>query len=77
MAAVSGASELYRSDDGGQDWSTVYSVPGGPSLTDLGFTTATRGTVVVGGREVPLGHGTPSQLLVSTDGGASWRKLLT
>jgi len=69
IAASSGASELYRSADGGRTWSTVYqdNGSGGALLNDLGFTTPSRGTVILaagGGR---------SRLLMTTDAGVTWK----
>jgi hypothetical protein len=71
VSAASGASWLYRSTDGGATWTTAVTFgDGGMGFNDLGFTTSTQGVVI---------HGVPgppsnvvSQLLMTTDGGASW-----
>ncbi|HMK62558.1 MAG TPA: hypothetical protein VK386_02970, partial [Acidimicrobiales bacterium] len=57
--------------DGGTSWTTAETYDdGGIGFNDLGFTTSTQGVVI---------HGVPgppanvvSQLLMTTDGGASW-----
>lgn len=72
VSAASGASWLYRSTDGGATWTTAETyTDGGIGFNDLGFTTATQG-VVVHGLPGPPGN-YASQLLISTDGGASWQ----
>ncbi len=71
VSAASGASWLYRSTDGGATWTTADTFnDGGIGFNDLGFTTSTQAVVI---------HGVPgppsnvvSQLLMTTDGGASW-----
>ena len=74
VAAESGASFLYYSADGGTRWSTAYQADdGGAGFNDLGFTTTTDGVVVHG----PVytngnSYGMPGQLLLTSDGGASW-----
>lgn len=75
VAAASGASELYYSRDGGHGWSTAYSAgDGGMGFNDLGFTTPGDG-VAVHGPALSDGNseGRPGQLLLTADGGASWR----
>jgi hypothetical protein len=75
VAAASGASELYYSGDGGAQWSTAYYAgDGGQGFGDLGFTSATDGVVIHG----PVftdsnAEGSPGQLLLTSDGGASWQ----
>jgi hypothetical protein len=74
VAAASGASWLYYSADGGLRWSVAYkALDGGAGFTDLGFTTTTDGVVVSG---APFTDGNtlrlPGQLLLTSDGGASW-----
>ena len=75
VAAASGASELYYSADGGARWSTAYSAgDGGLGFSDLGFTTAADGVVIHG----PVlsddnAEKRPGQLLLTSDGGASWQ----
>ncbi|MBO0805730.1 MAG: exo-alpha-sialidase, partial [Nocardiopsaceae bacterium] len=74
VAAASGASELYYSGDGGQEWSTAYQADdGGDGWNDLGFTTPSDG-VVVHGPALSDGNSEkrPGQLLLTTDGGATW-----
>jgi hypothetical protein len=74
VAAASGASWLYYSADGGATWSVAFKGTGGGSgFNDLGFTTATDGVVVYGpayrdGNSYQM----PGQLLLTSDGGASW-----
>jgi hypothetical protein len=75
VAAVSGATWLYYSADGGARWSTAYRAPvdGGVEFNDLGFTTRADGVAVLG----PVYYdgnpeGMPGQLLLTSDGGASW-----
>jgi hypothetical protein len=74
VSAASGASLLYRSTDAGATWTTAETYgDGGIGFNDLGFTTATQGVAI---------HGLPgppadvaSQLLMTTDGGATWTVL--
>lgn len=62
VAAASGGSWLYRTEDGGRTWNTVYTeLTGGTPFTDLAFTDATHGAVVIGGR-----------LLLTADAGRTW-----
>jgi hypothetical protein len=74
VAAASGASWLYYSADGGAQWSVAYRAgDGGAGFNDLGFTTAADGVAVHG----PVyrdgnTYGMPGQLLLTSDGGASW-----
>ena len=75
VAALSGATWLYYSADGGVRWSTAYRAPvdGGVEFNDLGFTTTADGVAVFG----PVyddgnPDGMPGQLLLTSDGGASW-----
>lgn len=75
VAAVSGASWLYYSADGGVQWTIAYRAPidGGVEFNDLGFTTTADGVAVLG--PVYTGgnsYGMPGQLLLTSDGGASW-----
>jgi hypothetical protein len=71
IASASGASELYRSTDGGRTWATAETYfDGGAGFNDLGFTTGTQGVVI---------HGQPNegdgadQLLMTHDAGATWQ----
>jgi photosystem II stability/assembly factor-like uncharacterized protein len=74
VGAASGATWLYSSADGGAQWSTAFkAIDGGAGFNDLGFTTTTDGVVVHG----PVytngnSYGMPGQLLLTSDGGASW-----
>jgi hypothetical protein len=76
-AAFSGGSFLYHSGDGGAKWSTAFFAgDGGLGFNDLGFTTPTDGVVVYG----PVfsdnnAEGSPGQLLLTSNGGASWQKV--
>ena len=77
VAAFSGGSFLYYSGDGGAKWSTAFFAgDGGLGFNDLGFTTPTDGVVVYG----PVfsddnAEGRPGQLLLTSNGGASWQKV--
>jgi hypothetical protein len=75
VAAESGASELYYSADGGAKWATAwYAGDGGQGFNDLGFTTTSDGVVVRGpAMSDGNGEGRPGQLLLSSNGGASWQ----
>lgn len=71
VSAASGATSLYRSTDGGATWTTAATFPdGGIGFNDLGFTTETQGIVVHGYPGPP--NDFASQLLMTTDGGATW-----
>jgi hypothetical protein len=71
VSAASGASWLYRSTDGGATWTTAETFDdGGIGFNDLGFTTSTQGVVIHGVPGPPTN--VASQLLMTTDGGASW-----
>jgi hypothetical protein len=75
VAAASGASMLYYSADGGAQWATAFSRgDGGLGFDDLGFTTTTNGVVVYG---PPVSddnaEGRPGELLLTSNGGASWQ----
>jgi hypothetical protein len=75
VAAASGASWLYYSPDGGAQWLVVFKAgDGGAGFNDLGFTTTADGVAVYG----PVyqnsdTYGMPGKLLLTSDGGASWR----
>ena len=72
VSAASGASELYRSTDGGATWTTAVTfADGGIGFNDLGFTTSTQGVVIHGQPGPPNGYA--SQLLMTYDGGATWQ----
>lgn len=75
VATASAASWLYSSRDAGRHWRTALSYgDGGEGWGDLGFTTATDG-VVIHGPGVTDGGGSskPGQLLLTSDGGRTWR----
>ena len=75
LATASGASWLNHSIDGGHAWKTAATYgDGGVGWADLGFTTAAD-AVVVHGPADRAGNvdGRPGQLLLSSDGGATWR----
>ena len=73
LATASAASWLDRSTDGGHTWTTaaVYG-DGGVGWGDLGFTTPAD-VVVVHGPAGRAGGGRPGQLLLSSNGGATWQ----
>jgi hypothetical protein len=74
VAAVSGASWLYYSGDGGARWSTAYQAGGGGAeFNDIGFTTTTDGVAVLGPAYTDGNTGDmPGKLLLTSDGGAAW-----
>jgi hypothetical protein len=75
IATASAASWLYHSGDGAARWQTVRFVgDGGIGWADLGFTTTADGVVVYGPADGD-GHGNdrPGQLLLTGDGGRTWR----
>lgn len=72
IATYSAASFLYRSADGGRTWKTAKTeADGGAGWSDLGFTTPTDAVVVHG--PAVAGSQRPGQVLLSEDGGQSWR----
>jgi hypothetical protein len=74
VGAFSGASWLYYTGDGAAHWSTALQTDnGGAGWNDLGFTSTTDGVVI----NAPAltdggGDGRVGQLLLTSDGGASW-----
>jgi hypothetical protein len=71
VPASSGASYVYRSADGGHTWGTPLSQgDGGVGYYDVGFTTATQGVAVYGN---PADSNMPTSLLMTHDGGATWK----
>jgi hypothetical protein len=74
VAAASGASWLYYSGNSAAKWGTAYmSGDGGLGWNDLGFTSATDGVVVHGPALNDNNQdGRPGQLLLTSDGGATW-----
>jgi hypothetical protein len=75
VEAASGASELYYSANGGATWSTAwYAGDGGAGFNDLGFTTTSNGVVVRGPASSDgNSDGSPGQLLLTSNGGATWQ----
>jgi hypothetical protein len=74
VGAYSGASWLYYSGDGAANWSTALQTDnGGAGWNDLGFTSTTNG-VVVNAPALDDGNrdGRAGQLLLTSDGGATW-----
>ena len=74
VAAESGASWLYFSGNSAASWGTAYfDGDGGQGFNDLGFTTTSDGVVVHGPALNDNNHdGRPGQLLLTSDGGATW-----
>ena len=74
LATASAASWLDRSTNGGHVWATSLTYgDGGLGWADLGFTTPSNAVVIHGPARSPGGAGRPGRLLLSSDGGASWR----
>jgi hypothetical protein len=75
VGAASGGSEIYRSADRGHTWTTALNLlDGGVEWADLGFTTPTNAVVVHGPVDTSGNtYGRPGQLLLSSNGGATWR----
>ena len=72
IATASAASWLYYSGNGAAQWQTVVTEPdGGQGWADLGFTTASDGVVIHG----PAARGFVGQLLLTEDGGLTWRRI--
>ena len=72
IATASAASWLYYSGDGAAQWQTVLTEPdGGQGWADLGFTTASDGVVIHG----PASKGFAGQLMLTQDGGLTWRQV--
>jgi photosystem II stability/assembly factor-like uncharacterized protein len=71
IAAVSGASEVYRSGDAGKSWQMpLQQGDGGFGYYDVGFTTPTQGVAIYGRPGQP---NTPHpELLMTRDAGATW-----
>lgn len=69
LATSGGISSIWRSEDAGATWTTVYTdtASGGAGFVDLGFTDATHGVAVEGGAASAT-----SRLLVTADGGRTW-----
>ena len=72
IATASAASWLYYSGNGAAQWqTTVTELDGGQGWADLGFTTASDGVVVHG----PAAKGFAGQLMLTEDGGLTWRQV--
>jgi hypothetical protein len=69
VTAVSGASFVYRSTNGGSTWATHGFVDGGSGLFDFAFATPSFGVTVEGG---PVDGPSNDRLLETSDGGATW-----
>ena len=69
------ASWLERSRDDGRSWATLLTYgDGGVGWGDLGFTTPSDAVVVHGAADAPGNTDSrPGQLLLSSDGGVTWR----
>jgi photosystem II stability/assembly factor-like uncharacterized protein len=80
IATSSGASEVYRSVDGGATWTTPLSLDdGGEGWGDFGFTDSTHGLAVHApiGRYQAVSAGSPAptdpgSLYLTANGGATW-----
>jgi hypothetical protein len=70
VGAISGAAFIYRSPDRGATWSTVWEGEQG-FIGDLAFPTPSFGVFALS--YGPLPNAPRDQLMVSTDGGVSWR----
>jgi photosystem II stability/assembly factor-like uncharacterized protein len=75
LATASAASWLYRSRDAGRHWGKALNYPdGGIGWGDLGFTTGSDGTVIHGPADTDGGSlDRPGKLLLTDDGGRTWR----
>lgn len=76
VAASFGVTDLYYSANRGRTWRTSYSAGNiSAAFADLGFTTASDG-IAVSAPAYEDGHGSsadnPGQLLLTSDGGATW-----
>ena len=75
VSAASGASWLYYSGDGAARWDSAYEAgDGGAGFNDVGFTTTSDGVAV----RAPVHTGnnaddSPGQLLLTSNGGATWQ----
>jgi photosystem II stability/assembly factor-like uncharacterized protein len=69
VTAVSGASDVYSSDNGGRTWDARIFDDGGAGLTDIGFSTPSFGAAIEG---QPADGPAANRLLVTDDGGAAW-----
>jgi photosystem II stability/assembly factor-like uncharacterized protein len=76
VTATAGASSwLYRSHDAGRHWNTALTYgDGAEGWVDLAFSTPTNGAVIYGPAHTDGGSpNRPGRLLLTRDGGATWR----
>jgi photosystem II stability/assembly factor-like uncharacterized protein len=74
IASSSDATFLYRSVDGGRRWRTLLArADGGLGWADLGFSNSRDGAVIYGPAISNGGQGRPGRLLLTNDGGLTWR----
>jgi len=75
LTSASGASWIFRSTNGGKTWATALTYgDGGLGWGDLGFTTPTNAIVIHGPADRSgNGDGRPGQLLLTSNGGATWQ----
>jgi photosystem II stability/assembly factor-like uncharacterized protein len=69
VTAVSGASDVYSSVNGGKTWAARIFDDGGAGLTDIGFSTPSFGAAIEGQPAYGL---SADRLLITDDGGATW-----
>jgi photosystem II stability/assembly factor-like uncharacterized protein len=69
VTAVSGASFVYRSTNGGSTWATHAFADGGAGFYDFAFVTPSFGDAVEGS---PADGPNDARLLETSDGGATW-----
>ncbi len=67
-------SELYRTSDGGNTWSLVYTLPYGPTTIEFGSFQFLNDTIVYGTGMKYVAIGSPGEdfTIKSTDGGITW-----
>ena len=80
VAAVSGASFIYTTTNGGATWSTFRfgNNPlgaGGIPLFDLGYTNATQAFVIIGSPGDTANGTTPSAMYLTTNAGSTWSEI--
>ena len=75
LTSASGASWVFRSATGGTTWTTALTYgDGGLGWGDLGFTAPTDAVVIHGPADRSgNGDGRPGQLLLTSNGGATWQ----
>jgi photosystem II stability/assembly factor-like uncharacterized protein len=71
VTAVSGASDVYRSVNGGKTWAAFIFDDGGAGLSDIRFASPSFGSAIEG---QPV-DGAANKLLVTDNGGATWSAL--